>query len=423
LNKAIKYLKWVRNRFIINRGNIESADILDLNLWKQSFGCQRSENKFIIWKHVIKWKLYAEVLINEKVALIEGFGRRKKRRRIEVLFNYIMKFNYLVRMKERKLYNIFTKDNLEQLIRRAVKKKRTDLYCDEKEEELCSDKFSKNWKTRRKKPPDKIVDVKMLSYEVTGKKMKKLFKEKGKKRRRQCLNSIKRSSKTILIAEGKRNLENVMNNTSENMKMVFCSILKDAKIEKSVVETLVYEYRSLGKEIQLVREVVFDVDFLMYEVMFLVTKSERRIRFNRILLTDGEAVSIIGYGWFVIVKINNPSETHNGEGICRRSNLVPTIEEEYLEAGEVVHHDYGKLAENVQRMILTIESSQLSEEGLVMIRYTNVMTDKMICFERFEARKILNNLILMLKMMKVVTGARSYERLVLNLESALYCTY
>jgi hypothetical protein len=50
LNKAVRYLKWVRNRFRMDSCNIDSADILDLNLWKQSFGCQRSENKFIIWK-------------------------------------------------------------------------------------------------------------------------------------------------------------------------------------------------------------------------------------------------------------------------------------------------------------------------------------------------------------------------------------
>jgi hypothetical protein len=59
---------------------VKPDDIGKLNLGKQSFGCQRCENRFIIWKHVVKWKKYAEVSVNERVVYIDGFNNRKKRR-------------------------------------------------------------------------------------------------------------------------------------------------------------------------------------------------------------------------------------------------------------------------------------------------------------------------------------------------------
>jgi hypothetical protein len=76
INKAVNYLKWTRNRFKLSEGEVKLPDILELNLQNQSFGCQRDENKFIMWKHVVKWKIYAEILIDENMLLFESFGKK-----------------------------------------------------------------------------------------------------------------------------------------------------------------------------------------------------------------------------------------------------------------------------------------------------------------------------------------------------------
>jgi hypothetical protein len=39
---------------------------------------ERSIDRFIIWKHTIKWKKYAEVCVKERIVYIDGFGKRKK---------------------------------------------------------------------------------------------------------------------------------------------------------------------------------------------------------------------------------------------------------------------------------------------------------------------------------------------------------
>jgi hypothetical protein len=103
MNKAVSYLRWVRNKFRINNCEVKPADIFELKLWKQSFGCQKNENKFIIGKHVVKWKRYAEVIINEKIAITDGFGRKKKRNRIMTLFSCVQKFNYYVKNERGKV--------------------------------------------------------------------------------------------------------------------------------------------------------------------------------------------------------------------------------------------------------------------------------------------------------------------------------
>jgi hypothetical protein len=93
-----------------------------LKLWKYSFSLQRSVDRFIIWKHGIKWKRYAEILIEEKTAYINGFGKSKKRRKVDILFNIIDNFRGMFKMKVGRIYNIFNRENLELLVRKAVKK-------------------------------------------------------------------------------------------------------------------------------------------------------------------------------------------------------------------------------------------------------------------------------------------------------------
>jgi hypothetical protein len=159
INKAINYLKWTRNKFKLRSGEVKIAEILELNLNKQSFGCQREEDKFIIWKHIVKWKKYTEINVNEEALLFEGFGKKKKRKKIETLFNCIKKLNIMKNMKKGKIYNLFTESNLEHIIRKIVRKKDSNLSYVEKEENIDLEKLFMNWRTRKKKSPDKIVNV------------------------------------------------------------------------------------------------------------------------------------------------------------------------------------------------------------------------------------------------------------------------
>jgi hypothetical protein len=89
--------------------------------------------------------------------------------------------------------------------------------------------------------------------------------------------------------------------------------------------------RNLEKKVQFINEVELEVDFLMYNKMFLVTEGEKRIRSYRILLSEDEGVSLSGQVEFII-KTNNSPEVHFREGICRRNYFVPTISEGCLEA-------------------------------------------------------------------------------------------
>jgi hypothetical protein len=75
------------------------------------------------------------------IAYFEGFGRKKKRRRIETIFICIQKLGFMTKLKEGKLYNIFEKENLDLLIRKAIRKKETVLCVEENNEECCQEKF------------------------------------------------------------------------------------------------------------------------------------------------------------------------------------------------------------------------------------------------------------------------------------------
>jgi hypothetical protein len=98
-------------------------------------------------------------------------------------------------MKEGRIYNVLKEDNLEFMTRKTVRKKNAELQCVEEEMELYSEKFSKNWKTRRKKPPDKLIEVKLslhlkLKYENRKVRKKSLGKKMRKKRREARISVI-----------------------------------------------------------------------------------------------------------------------------------------------------------------------------------------------------------------------------------------
>jgi hypothetical protein len=101
-------------------------------------------------------------------------------------------------MKEGRLYDIFNRGNLELLIRKAVRKK-NEVICYE-EEEICLEKVYKNWRTRRKKNPDRLIRLKMSSCsikEFNKERRRTKIKKKILKRERTEPNS--RESKLICI--------------------------------------------------------------------------------------------------------------------------------------------------------------------------------------------------------------------------------
>jgi hypothetical protein len=70
-------------------------------------------------------------------------------------------------------------------------------------------------------------------------------------------------------------------------------------------------------------------------------------------------------------KLIIPRNVQTGEGICRRSSLVSSVREEYLDAGANLHLGNDKLVKNVQKVMLEAENPRTSEEGLVMIQCGN----------------------------------------------------
>jgi hypothetical protein len=179
IDKAINYLKWTRSKFKLKERELKIIDFIDLNLNKQMFGWQRDEDKFIIWKHAVKWSRYAEINANNEAMLFEGFSRKKKMRRVEILFNCMKIFNLFKKMKEDRIYNLFSESNMEYIIRKAVKKKSSNISYIESKEEINSEKLFMNWRTRKKKPSIKLLILKCLFIgETLKRKPKKNSKER-----------------------------------------------------------------------------------------------------------------------------------------------------------------------------------------------------------------------------------------------------
>jgi hypothetical protein len=87
VNKAINYLKWNRNKFKIHNGKVKAADIINLKLKETAYGIQKEENNYVIWKHVLKWKKYAEINLFDEGILFEVFNKKKRRKKVETIFN------------------------------------------------------------------------------------------------------------------------------------------------------------------------------------------------------------------------------------------------------------------------------------------------------------------------------------------------
>jgi hypothetical protein len=287
------------NKFKIKRCELKIADILSLELDKRTYGWQKVEEKYIIWKHAVKWRRYAEINSRNEALLFEGFDKKKKRRKIEVLFNCFQTFNLARSIKENKIYNVFTKKNLDFIIRKAVKKKNSIWKYFEDEEDVNNFNLTDNWKV--KKPPDKIVNVELLLCCKSSKEKIEKFNGKKKKKRRR---------------------ERIINCQSENVskKKSIVKIVNDQELCKirstpeevnsfeEVNEKLLFSNRSLVEIGQAYCKDDLEDDLAAEYKTIQVTEGEKIIRRSDTIIGD-EDVSANGHG-YKCVKSRNIQEVH-----------------------------------------------------------------------------------------------------------------
>jgi hypothetical protein len=204
IDKAIKYLKWNRNKFKLNIGKITSLDVMNLELDNMSFGIQKEEENFVIWKHVIKWTRYAEVNYLNEGIVFESKCKKKKRRRIKTIIKCVKEFGIDRKIKENKIYELFTKENRKFIIRKMVRRRSSGYVKVTAEEETDAFNLFEYSKLGGKKPPDKITHVSLVTHHMSVKPLK-MFKGKRKKRRRKLLFSDQRGSNLLKHKNEKRN--------------------------------------------------------------------------------------------------------------------------------------------------------------------------------------------------------------------------
>jgi hypothetical protein len=124
IEKAIKYLKWKKEKFRLNKvKSTKNNDIDDLfRRTGMKYGVQVKLNSFLIWKYSVRWNIYAEIKLLSGNVVFGQIRSRKKRRKLEILFevmrNTILKNNFNVD----KLY-VMNKENL-KFIMQFIRKKR-----------------------------------------------------------------------------------------------------------------------------------------------------------------------------------------------------------------------------------------------------------------------------------------------------------
>jgi hypothetical protein len=95
-----------------------------LILSRNSFGMQKKENSFIIWAISVRWSIYAELNFVHKTALFDNLRSRKKRRRIDLLFNLLKDVVDKMKFEKNKIYNRINRENLRELIRYSCRRKK-----------------------------------------------------------------------------------------------------------------------------------------------------------------------------------------------------------------------------------------------------------------------------------------------------------
>jgi hypothetical protein len=88
------------------------------------------------------------MILNSNSIILNNLGSRKKRKRVDILFNMLNEVMNMIKMEKNKIYNLFNQKNLKHLIRRSRrrrKKNREILYLKEEVMELYMEKISKKW--------------------------------------------------------------------------------------------------------------------------------------------------------------------------------------------------------------------------------------------------------------------------------------
>jgi hypothetical protein len=96
-----------------------------------------------------------------------------------------------MKFEENKMYNLINRKNLEHLIRytcRKMKKSKLYLLIEEGDQLNICQKLSKNWRSRKKKPPDKEIKINMS---ILSLKEFNLLRRKAKMRKEQKRKELK----------------------------------------------------------------------------------------------------------------------------------------------------------------------------------------------------------------------------------------
>jgi hypothetical protein len=215
IDKAICYLRWKKDKFKLQKKNIENTLIEEAFDSSAKYGFQVKFNSFLIWKFTVRWNLYAIInLISCKVTF--GYSRSKwKRRRLEVLYNLL----YSLLLKngfESNEMMLINQDSLKTILRYMKKKKRRlkiELIYEKEIVQTIKIEISRNWKSRKKKPPDKIVKMNFRiinekEYNVLRRNLK-IFKENV---RRSVICARRRWSELTKIVSMNTNRDEKNNN-------------------------------------------------------------------------------------------------------------------------------------------------------------------------------------------------------------------
>jgi hypothetical protein len=203
------------------------------------------------------------------------------------------------KMKEERIYNVFSEKNQSFIIKKSVKKKGAGWCKSVKEEETNEYNLINDWKNKEKKPPDKIVYLEFNSIKKVQEYVE-IYNGRKKKRRRKYEDGkrLKNGSKNNLVTS---NINNQAFNEAElALEKQNGKIKVSLNMKKNGLNSLC-EFRSSNVNCQF-NCVELEVD--SFKKTLLVTDSERSFDFRNIIIGDGK--SLVGkYGYNLIKRKNN----------------------------------------------------------------------------------------------------------------------
>jgi hypothetical protein len=240
-------------------------------------------NSFLIWKYTVRWSIYAEIALLSGNVLFGNLRRRKKRRKIEILFD-IMKNSILkTKFEMGKLY-VLDNENL-KLLNQFVKRKKIVVM--EKVFDLWKEEISKNWKSRRKKPPDKKI---MITFKILNRKELNQLKSKIRRSR----NETKRNNNNEVRMMKEMLFKKVVEIIRNNQYLNEADVCYDAEKETKERLMKLQQYRSVVDMIDQTSELVkseVDISCHGQVLVELSTESHGRNR-NGCICNNKKTVAI-----------------------------------------------------------------------------------------------------------------------------------